>query len=66
MGSMESVPAKMTGKLLQELDRLVKEGWYASRSEAIRDAVRDLVERRKLDRLEAAIEEDIEWGLHGH
>ncbi len=62
---MESVPAKMTEKLLEELDRLVQEGWYASRSEAIRDAVRELIERRKLDRLEAAIQEDIEWGLRG-
>lgn len=62
---MESVPAKMTKKLLEELDRLVEEGWYASRSEAIRDAVRELAERRKLDRLEDAIEKDIEWGLYG-
>lgn len=62
---MESVPTKMTKKLLEELDRLVEEGWYASRSEAIRDAVRELEERRKLDRLEDAIEKDIEWGLHG-
>ncbi len=62
---MESVPAKMTEKLIQELDRLVEEGWYTSRSEAIRDAVRELVERRRLNRLEAAIEEDIEWGLRG-
>lgn len=62
---MDSVPAKMTEKLVQELDRLVEEGWYTSRSEAIRDAVRDLVERRRLHRLEAAIHEDIEWGLYG-
>lgn len=62
---MESVPTKMTKKLLEELDRLVEEGWYASRSEAIRDAVRELEERRKLDRLEDAIEKDIEWGLYG-
>ncbi|KXA95093.1 hypothetical protein AKJ36_01540 [candidate division MSBL1 archaeon SCGC-AAA259I07] len=62
---MESVPTKMTKRLLEELDRLVEEGWYASRSEAIRDAVRELAERRKLDRLEDAIKKDIEWGLHG-
>ena len=60
---MDSVPARMTKKLVQELDRLVEEGWYTRRSEAIRDAVRDLLERRRLHRLEAAIREDIEWGL---
>ncbi len=63
---MESVPAKMTKRLIEELHRMVDEGWYASRSEAIRDAVRRLAGRRKLDRLQSAIEEDIEWGLHGH
>lgn len=62
---MDSVPAKMTERLVQELDRLVEEGRYTSRSEAIRDAVREVVERRKLHRLEAAIQEDIEWDLRG-
>lgn len=56
----------MTKRLIEELHRMVDEGWYASRSEAIRDAVRRLAGRRKLDRLQSAIEEDIEWGLHGH
>lgn len=60
---MESFPTKMTKKLLEELDKLVEKGWYASRDEAIRDAVRELVKRRKLGRLEDAIERDIEWGL---
>ncbi|KXB02454.1 hypothetical protein AKJ44_00235 [candidate division MSBL1 archaeon SCGC-AAA261F17] len=63
---MEAVPAKMTKKLLGELDRMVEEGWYASRSEAVRDAARELIEKRKLDRLESAIDEDIKWGLHEH
>ncbi len=52
---METVPIKMTKKLLEELDKLVGEGWYVSRSEAIRDAVRKLIEGRKLDRLQDAI-----------
>lgn len=62
---METIPAKLTSKLVLEIDALIKEGWYANRSEAIRDAVRNMVERKKLVRLESAIEEDIEWGLYG-
>ncbi|MCD4767287.1 MAG: ribbon-helix-helix domain-containing protein [Methanosarcinales archaeon] len=62
---MQTIPAKLTSKLVAELDALIKEGWYANRSEAIRDAVRSMVERKQLARLEAAIEEDIQWGLHG-
>lgn len=56
---MASVPAKMTKRLVEELDRIMDEGRYASRGEAIGDAVRCLAGMRKLDRLESAIEEDI-------
>ena len=62
---METVPAKLTPKLIQEIDELVKIGWYANRSEAIRDAVRELIERKRLVKLRKAVEEDIEWGLYG-
>ncbi len=62
---LQTIPAKLTSKLVAELDALIKEGWYANRSEAIRDAVRNMVERKQLARLEAAVEEDIQWGLHG-
>jgi len=62
---LQTIPAKLTSKLVAELDALIKEGGYANRSEAIRDAVRNMVERKQLARLEAAVEEDIQWGLHG-
>ncbi|OYT62605.1 CopG family transcriptional regulator [Thermoplasmatales archaeon ex4484_30] len=62
---METVPAKLTPKLIAELDELVKEGWYANRSEAVRDAVRELIEKMRLETLQEAIKKDIEWGLHG-
>lgn len=60
---MDTVTTKLTPRLTSELDALVDEGWYANRSEAVRDAVRELVERKRLERLERAVEEDIEWGL---
>ena len=60
---MEVVPAKVTPKIIEEIDVLVKDGWYASRSEVIRDAVRELVKKMKSERLAAAIKEDVEWGL---
>lgn len=62
---METVTAKLTKRLVAEIDELVREGWYANRSETIRDAVRSLVSRKKLTALEKTIEEDIQWGLHG-
>ena len=62
---METIPAKVTAKLVDDVDNLVNEGWFASRSEAIRDAIRDLVQKMKVEQLEKVIREDIEWGLKG-
>lgn len=62
---METIPAKVTEKLVMEIDELVKEGWYANRSEFIRAAIREMIKRTKLEMLEEAIKEDVRWGLHG-
>ena len=47
------------------MNELINEGWYANRSELIRNAVRDLINKTKLQKLEKAIKEDVEWGLYG-
>lgn len=62
---MKTVPAKLTEKLLYELDQTVKEGWYSSRSEAIRNAVRELIEKMKLRKIEENMKKDMYWGLYG-
>ena len=60
---MDTVPAKLTKKLVMEIEELIDEGWYANKSELIRSAVRDLINKTKAERLEMAIKEDVEWGL---
>lgn len=62
---VETVTTKLTRRLTQEIDELIEEGWFANRSEAIRDAVRELIERKKFARLKKVIEKDIQWGLYG-
>ena len=62
---METIPARVTGRLIVEMDELIKEGWYANRSELIRDAIRQMVKRVKIQMLEQFMKEDVEWGLHG-
>ena len=62
---MQTVPAKLTERLVLEAEELIKEGWYANKSELIRDAVRDLINKAKMRKLEKAIKEDVEWGLYG-
>lgn len=61
---METLTAKVTPRLLLELDHLIEEGWFASRSEAVRAAIRILVDSRHLSLMKAAVKEDITWGLH--
>ena len=57
--------AKLTPKLLEELENIIKEGWYTDRSEAIRDAVRKLIVERRLSKEERNIVKDVLWGLSG-
>ena len=62
---METVPAKLTKRIVMEMEELIKQGWYANRSELIRNAIRELVKKQKVVQLEAAIKEDVTWGLYG-
>lgn len=62
---METIPAKITQKLLISIDELIQEGWYANRSELVRDAIRGLIRKTKAERIEASIKGDVNWGLHG-
>jgi len=43
-----TLPLRLPKKLLEEIDNMVKAGLYGSRSEAMRDAVRRLIETRRL------------------
>lgn len=43
-----TLPLRLPKKLLDEVDCLVKAGLYESRSEAIRDATRHLIESKRL------------------
>lgn len=47
---MPIVSISLTSKLLRKLDRFMKERGYSSRSEAIRDAIRDFLSGYELDR----------------
>ncbi len=49
-GMASPIPTKLEKPLIEALDRFVAEGLYQSRSEAIRDAIRRLVESNYLSR----------------
>lgn len=62
---MKTIPAKITPRLEMAIEEIIKEGWYASKSDFIRDAIRELIRKIKVERLEASIKDDVQWGLYG-
>ena len=62
---MEIIEAKLTPKLLEEVEKLIKEGLYADRDEAIRDAIRRLIREISYSVEEENLLKDAEWGLYG-
>ena len=62
---METVPTKLTRRIVAEMEEMIKQGWYANKSELIRDAIRELIKKQRVVQLESAIKEDIQWGLYG-
>ncbi|MCK4734921.1 MAG: ribbon-helix-helix protein, CopG family [Methanophagales archaeon] len=62
---MEIIQAKLTPKLLEEVEKLIKEGLYADRDEAIRDAIRRLIREIRYSVEEENLLKDAEWGLYG-
>ena len=62
---MQTVPAKLTKRIVSEMEQLINQRWYANRSELIRDTIRELVKKLKIAELESAVKDDIQWGLYG-
>lgn len=58
------MPTKFPEKMVEELNEAVDDGYYANRSELVRDAVRERLRKLKAERMEDAIKEDVEWGLN--
>ena len=54
---MQTVQIRLTDKLVEKLDELVKEGFYPNKSEAVRDAVRRLIIEQELGELGEELKE---------
>jgi Arc/MetJ-type ribon-helix-helix transcriptional regulator len=62
---LEIIQTKLTPKLLEEVEKLIKEGLYVDRDEAIRDAIRRLIREIRYSVGEESLLKDAEWGLYG-
>jgi len=60
---MKSVQVELPDKLADELDLLVKAGWFRSEGEAVRLALVEFVRRHRFELLERFQREDIAWAL---
>ncbi len=60
---MKSVQIELPDKLVEELDALIRAGWFHSEGEIIRLALVEFVRRHRLELLEKFQREDIAWAL---
>jgi Arc/MetJ-type ribon-helix-helix transcriptional regulator len=50
---MSKTYVETSAYLLEEIDEMVREGYYTSRTEAVNDALRELLKRYKVSKLRA-------------
>jgi metal-responsive CopG/Arc/MetJ family transcriptional regulator len=62
---MKTLTIEFPDSLAEQLDRLVDEGWIASRDQAVVEALRGFLDSRRPELIEKQVMADVEWGLHG-
>jgi Arc/MetJ-type ribon-helix-helix transcriptional regulator len=62
---MRTIRAEIPEEVYQQIDTLVKEGWFPSEEEIINDALRRFVYSHRPEIMEKHILEDVEWALRG-
>ena len=61
----KTVQAELPTRLLEQMESLVKEGWFQDIDELIADALRRFLETHRPELMERYIWQDVEWGLRG-
>ncbi len=60
---MKPLEVEIPDKLAEELDAIVKAGWFSSEAEVVRWALLEFVRRYHFELLERFQREDIAWAL---
>ncbi|MBI3944427.1 MAG: ribbon-helix-helix protein, CopG family [Armatimonadetes bacterium] len=60
---MRSLQVELPEKLSEELEAVVREGWFDSSEEVVRQALREFLRRHRLELVEQQQREDIAWAL---
>jgi Arc/MetJ-type ribon-helix-helix transcriptional regulator len=62
---MKTVATKISDRLDRAINALVEQGWFPSRDEVVREAIRRFLDAHRPELMEKFIREDVEWGLRG-
>jgi Arc/MetJ-type ribon-helix-helix transcriptional regulator len=62
---MKTVETRIPDKLDRLIDVLVERGWFSSRDEVVREAIRRFLDAHRPELMERFVREDVEWGLRG-
>ena len=63
---MKAVQIELSDKLAEQLEALVRAGWFASEAEAVRLALIEFLRHQQFDLLERFQRDDIAWALQQH
>ena len=62
---MKTIKVQIPDRMYQQIETLVKEGWFRDREDIINVALRKFLEANQPELLEQFFREDVEWGLSG-
>jgi len=60
---MKTIQVDIPEKLVNEIEKYVKEGWFNNEGELMREALREFIRHHRPMLMEKYMEEDIEWAL---
>ncbi len=60
-----TIQTHLPDQLMKQMEKLVKEGWFADLDTLISDALRRFLDSHRPELMEHFIQENVEWGLHG-
>lgn len=60
---MNAISLELPDQLTADLDKAVAAGWFANQQEAIRQAIREFINSRRLELQERNQLDDIAWAL---
>jgi len=59
----KTIQAELLTRLLEQMESLVKEGWFQDIDDLIADALRRFLETHRPELMERYVWQDVEWGL---